>query len=171
MSREDQTYELKFSNVQAYARPTYQDKDRVVNHIYPNEARLRNLTYELPVYMDVSFRILSTDEHTLEENVLHEHKDNPRLPIGKIPVMVRSDWCALKGLTDKDCISKGECFYDQGGYFIIKGGEKVVVAQEKMANNFVYVFRTKGNSAFSWQAEIRSYVDESNKPPSKFSLN
>ena len=28
--------------------------------------------------------------------------------------------------------------YDQGGYFTIKGSEKVIVAQERMACNFVY---------------------------------
>ena len=67
-------------------------------------------------------------------------------------------------------ISNKECFYDQGGYFIINGGEKVVVAQEKMANNFVYVFHNKENSSYSWEAEIRSYKDNSNKPPSKFAL-
>ena len=36
-----------------------------------------------------------------------------------------------------------ECVYDEGGYFIVNGGEKVLVAQERMANNFVYVFEKK----------------------------
>ena len=39
-----------------------------------------------------------------------------------------------------------ECIFDQGGYFIIGGGEKVIVAKEKMATNFVYVFNKKEQS-------------------------
>lgn len=39
-----------------------------------------------------------------------------------------------------------------------------------MANNFVYVFKNKPNSIYTWEAEIRSYLDRSNRPPSKFSL-
>lgn len=39
-----------------------------------------------------------------------------------------------------------------------------------MANNFVYVFKNKPTSIYTWEAEIRSYLDRSNRPPSKFSL-
>jgi DNA-directed RNA polymerase II subunit RPB2 len=44
----------------------------------------------------------------------------------------------------------------QGGYFIIYGVEKVLIAQEKMASNFVYVFRKSQPSKFSWIVEVRS---------------
>jgi DNA-directed RNA polymerase II subunit RPB2 len=30
--------------------------------------------------------------------------------------------------------------YDQGGYFVINGSEKVLIAQERMAANQVYCF-------------------------------
>ena len=39
-----------------------------------------------------------------------------------------------------------------------------------MANNFVYVFRNKPTSIYTWEGEIRSYLDKSNRPPSKFSI-
>lgn len=58
-----------------------------------------------------------------------------------------------------------ECHYDQGGYFIINGGEKVLVAQERMASNIVLVFHKKPPSKFSWVSEIRSAPENSNKPP------
>lgn len=68
--------------------------------------------------------------------------------------MVRSTYCSLnqEDIKEKDV---KECEYDQGGYFIINGGEKVIVAQERMASNFVYVFEKK-NSKYRWSAEIRS---------------
>jgi DNA-directed RNA polymerase II subunit RPB2 len=58
-----------------------------------------------------------------------------------------------------------DCQYDQGGYFIINGSEKVIVAQERMANNQVMVFYRKQPSKLSWTAEVRSQADSSNRPP------
>mmetsp|Transcript_37141 Transcript_37141/g.6624 ORF Transcript_37141/g.6624 Transcript_37141/m.6624 type:complete len:96 (-) Transcript_37141:207-494(-) len=85
--------------------------------------------------------------------------------------MIRSNYCALNMRSDKDRIEYKECMFDQGGYFIINGSEKVLVAQEKMANNFVYVFHKKQPSKYSWIAEIRSQNETSNKVPSVFSIN
>jgi len=43
--------------------------------------------------------------------------------------------------------------YDQGGYFIINGSEKVIVAQERQACNIVLVFNVKlPASKYSWNA-------------------
>jgi len=41
----------------------------------------------------------------------------------------------LSGLTDRDLTELNECPLDPGGYFIINGSEKVLIAQEKMATN------------------------------------
>lgn len=43
----------------------------------------------------------------------------------------------------------------QGGYFIINGSEKVLIAQERMANNHVYVFKKSQPSKYSYVGEIR----------------
>lgn len=141
----------------------------MTQNIVPSEARLRNLTYESELFMDVRGKIFGPDPNTGEEIQL-KNELIEKIPIGKIPIMVRSKHCALNGIGDRAIVQNGECFFDQGGYFIIKGGEKVVLAQEKMANNFVYVFHNKDTSRFSWEAEIRSYHEGSNKPPSKFAL-
>ena len=49
----------------------------------------------------------------------------------------------------------GECRYDQGGYFIIDGKEKVLVAQEFSAENKVLV-QKKNDDKIKWTATIRS---------------
>ena len=90
--------------------------------------------------------------------------------MGKIPIMVRSDYCSLHEKTDTERVDVKECEFDQGGYFIISGGEKVIVAQERMATNFVYVFNKKDQSGFTWQAEVRSSFDGSNRPPILFAV-
>ena len=53
--------------------------------------------------------------------------------IGKVPIMLRSDYCSLHGHTDKELTELGECPYDEGGYFVINGSEKVLIAQERMS--------------------------------------
>jgi DNA-directed RNA polymerase II subunit RPB2 len=89
--------------------------------------------------------------------------------IGKIPVMLRSQFCQLHNLNQYDRVHSGkDCQYDQGGYFIINGSEKVIVAQERMANNQVLVFHKKPPSKYTWVAEIRSQAESSNKPPQLF---
>ena len=58
--------------------------------------------------------------------------------------MVRSKFCHLSSLSKSQIVKDAkECRYDQGGYFIINGNEKVLVAQERMANNIVLVFHKK----------------------------
>jgi len=91
--------------------------------------------------------------------------------LGKVPVMVRSKFCHLRVLEDQEIIRNAkECTFDQGGYFIINGGEKVIIAQERMANNIVLVFHKKPPSKYSWVAEIRSQAENSNKPPQQFTV-
>ncbi len=86
-----------------------------------------------------------------------------KVPLCDIPIMLRSSFCALHDQTDNEIMGMGECPYDQGGYFIVNGSEKVIIAQEKMANNHVYVFeKTRGEikSKYAFQCECRSQADE-----------
>ena len=79
--------------------------------------------------------------------------------------MLRSTYCLLNNLTDRDLTELNECPLDPGGYFIVNGSEKVLIAQEKMATNTVYVF-SKKESKYAYTAEIRSYIENSTRPVS-----
>ena len=57
--------------------------------------------------------------------------------------MLRSQFCLLSGKNDNALTELGECIYDQGGYFVINGGEKVIVAQERLNANTIYCFQKK----------------------------
>ena len=119
----------------------------------PHMARIRNSTYLCPIIVDFGSQITINENGTTIE--LNE-KIIPNIIIGKIPIMVRSKYCILgqKGL-DK------ECKYDLGGYFLINGNEKVIISQEKVANNLIQVFKNpKNSSKYSHICETRSLHED-----------
>ena len=159
------TYELTFNQVRIAANPQFLENNQNVSHqLFPNDARVRNLDYLSDLSVDVTFL---EKEGKSEKEIKKEEQTHF---MGKIPIMVRSDYCSLHGKTDTERVDVKECEFDQGGYFIISGGEKVIVAQERMATNFVYVFNKKDQSGFTWQAEVRSSLDGSNRPPVLFAV-
>jgi DNA-directed RNA polymerase II subunit RPB2 len=84
--------------------------------------------------------------------------------------MLRSSFCILSSLEDQDLYDLNECPYDSGGYFVINGSEKVLIAQERMATNHVYVFAKAQPSPISFLAEIRSAVEKGGKTISQFQV-
>ena len=102
-------------------------------YMYPNVARLKEYTYASCVYANIGviFKDNSKDETTI--------KNFSKVNIGLMPIMVKSKLCILNGLDDNRLNELGECPYDKGGYFIIKGKEKIVLSQEKKIRNILYI--------------------------------
>jgi DNA-directed RNA polymerase II subunit RPB2 len=78
--------------------------------------------------------------------------------------MIQSDLCILNTMTREVRFNAGECRNDYGGYFIIDGKEKVVIPQEKFADNMLYIRRYGEDDIYSYSAEIRSVSEDSSKP-------
>ncbi|SBS80553.1 DNA-directed RNA polymerase II subunit RPB2, putative (RPB2), partial [Plasmodium ovale curtisi] len=152
-------YSLKFGQL-SLDRPFYDEKNLTNKNLWPQEARLRNLTYSSAIYIDIEQSTYVVDDIT-KKQVLKEKFIYERINLGRIPLMLKSMFCWTKGLPENEIADMGECAYDQGGYFIVNGGEKVLVAQERMAHNFIYVFKKKQPSKFGWVAEIRSQMERS----------
>ena len=90
-------------------------------------ARLRDLNYEKDIRLKLHKRKIHKDEDGVETVVDHEVID--RVKLADFQVMVLSKWCSLsKKTSERQRVELGECPHDQGGYFIIRGSEKVVVA-------------------------------------------
>eukprot|EP00472_Partenskyella_glossopodia_P014116 CAMPEP_0197530064 /NCGR_PEP_ID=MMETSP1318-20131121/30496_1 /TAXON_ID=552666 /ORGANISM="Partenskyella glossopodia, Strain RCC365" /LENGTH=1189 /DNA_ID=CAMNT_0043085741 /DNA_START=233 /DNA_END=3802 /DNA_ORIENTATION=- len=154
---------IKFHQI-SIGEPTITEADGERDKMWPNMARLRGMTYAAPLYVDVKHSTHELDEDTgepLEETKTED--DLKKKYMGKVPIMLRSHFCLLRAHTNKGLNNLGECEYDQGGYFIINGSEKVIVAQERMSSNHVYIF--SGNEM---RAEIRSSEENSSRPPSSF---
>ncbi|KAL8031476.1 hypothetical protein ABFX02_13G027600 [Erythranthe guttata] len=155
-------YRISFGQIYL-SKPMMTESDGETNTLYPKAARLRNLTYSSPLYVDVTKRVVKKGyDH---EEVI-ETQEFTKVFIGKVPIMLRSSYCSLYHLSEKDLMEMGECPYDQGGYFIINGSEKVLIAQEKMSTNHVYVFKKRQPNKYAYVAEVRSIAESQNKAPS-----
>ena len=140
---------VKFQNV-SIRKPTIFENNGALTPMYPNDARLRNFTYAAPVYLDMEVTTTLTDpgKGTKETRV----RTLQRVLAGKIPVMVGSKYCLLSESPEKHPRELGECSADTFGYFIIQGGERIILSQERMAENRMFVFRN--NKAKNKEAEI-----------------
>ena len=135
---------VEFANVQI-RKPTIFENNGAVTPMYPNDARLRNMTYAAPVYTDIIATYTMTTRHRNGDPPIVDVKRRtlPHVHVGKIPVMVGSDFCLLSDTPEKSPRELGECPEDVGGYFIIQGGERVIISQERMSENMPFVFRNK----------------------------
>lgn len=140
---------VKFQNV-AIRKPTIFENNGALTPMYPNDARLRNFTYAAPIYVDMEITTTLTDpgKGTKETRT----RTLQRVIAGKIPVMVGSKYCLLNESPEKSPRELGECSADPFGYFIIQGGERIILSQERMAENRMFVFRN--NKIKNKEAEI-----------------
>ena len=128
--------------------------------MFPNEARLRNMTYAITIHIDVEviYKIVDERGELKETTSLLE-----KIYLGKFPIMLNSDLCILNSLDQLVKFNMGECKNDYGGYFIIDGKEKVLISQEKFADNMLYI-KSDFNELYSHSAEIRSVSEDASKP-------
>ena len=103
--------------------------------ITPHECRLRSLTYSAPIFVDVAYTLNGYSEKIRKD-----------ICIGRMPIMLGSNHCVLKGKNFKELSAMHECPYDPRGYFIVKGVEKVILIHEQISKNRIIVeYDNKGN--------------------------
>jgi DNA-directed RNA polymerase II subunit RPB2 len=137
--------------------PTIQlQKASEVRVLFPNEARLRNLTYASMVYAHITVKVYikNPDEpNAIVEPVVQEFE---RVRLFQIPICLHSRYCILHGKPSSFLKEAGECPQDQGGYFIIDGGEKVLVTRQEQAFNTFYVTSSPNDKQVETKANIFS---------------
>ncbi|GAW82799.1 DNA-directed RNA polymerase III subunit [Plasmodium gonderi] len=103
------------------------DENMIETNLTPQMCRQRDLTYSAPIYVDV--------EYIKGNNIIRKNN----VEIGRLPVMLRSDICILNNKNEEELMELGECPYDPGGYFIVKGTERVLLMQEQLSKNRIIV--------------------------------
>ena len=160
---------VTFENFNIY-RPQIHENNGAIKLMFPQEARLRNFTYASAMTVDINIKYVVRSGENLQ-SVQTFYKSLPKIHIGKLPIMLRSNICVLNQYKHVDNVHTGECKFDAGGYFIINGSEKTVLGQERAAENRVYCFNVaKNNTKYSWQAEIKSVPDFKCISPKQISM-
>ena len=142
-----------------FGKPVIYD-DTHTHYMYPNDARLRNMTYGTSIHYDVDIEFIY---YVGEERRTHT-EELSKIYLGNFPIMIQSNLCILNGLARDVRFNMGECRNDYGGYFIINGKEKVIIPQETFANNTIYIKKNSKLDIYSYSAEIRSVSEDASKP-------
>lgn len=189
-------YEIEFKTV-LISRPAMTEGDGSTAVMIPQESRLRNLTYSSPLFCEMKKKVSVAVERPIAEEewddeqqeefattgerptrLVWENEDGDagetaavdRVFIGKLPIMLKSKYCVLKDIPEDELYGWSECPYDCGGYFIINGSEKVLIAQERSAANIVQVFKKPLPSPTPYIAEIRSALEKGSRLISSLSI-
>ncbi|CAN6855574.1 unnamed protein product [Brassica oleracea] len=99
--------------------------------INPHMCRLADMTYAAPIYVNIEY------VHGIHGKTTISAKD--KVVIGRMPIMLRSCRCVLHGKDEEELARLGECPLDPGGYFVIKGTEKVLLIQEQLSKNRIII--------------------------------
>ncbi len=117
-------------------KPSIIEADSSRRNVLPNEARLRNLTYSAPMFLEFIPVVRGIEKPASYGEVF----------VGELPVMLKSNLCHTRNMTQNQFIENGEDALDPGGYFIIKGTERVLIGLEDLAPNRIIATKEKGNS-------------------------
>jgi DNA-directed RNA polymerase II subunit RPB2 len=176
-----------------YGKPVIYDETGTtsrVHYMYPNEARLRNMTYGVTIHYDVDVEFEEEEQQEQEQQEQQEKQQQqasasaseavssstkkiiktvtlPQVLLGKFPIMVHSNLCILSGLPKDVMYNMGEDKSDHGGYFIIDGKEKLIVSQEIFADNMLYTRVRSADDKYSHSVEIRTVSEDTSKPERK----
>ena len=139
-------------------KPIINENDGSFDIMTPSIARLRHLTYSAPLNININLTRISRSGDSLE-NEDSKEVSMPSINFGKIPIMVQSKYCILNDYPDFTRRQNGECPYDKATAFIIGGNEKVIISQDRIAENKVFVFNHQKLTK-SIDAEIKSVNDK-----------
>uniref|UniRef100_A0A0D9V0X1 DNA-directed RNA polymerase subunit beta n=1 Tax=Leersia perrieri TaxID=77586 RepID=A0A0D9V0X1_9ORYZ len=100
-----------------------------VEKITPQFCRLTDCTYSAPVMVDIEYTVGKHYELKMKQDFI----------IGYLPIMLKSHACVLSRKDEAELARYGECPLDPGGYFIVKGTEKVILMQEQLSKNRIII--------------------------------
>lgn len=114
--------------------PTIKEADGSVRSILPFEARIRNLTYAAPMYVEIT-------------PVINKQEGEPVIVnFGDMPVMVKSKICPLSQMSRQQLIEVDEDPDDPGAYFIVNGTERILVLVEEISPNRIIATKVGGGN-------------------------
>ncbi len=98
---------ITFENFNIY-RPQIHENNGAIKLMFPQEARLRNFTYAASTTIDINIKYIVRNGANLDNTQIF-HKTIPRVHIGKLPIMLKSNICVLNQYKHFDNSQTGEC--------------------------------------------------------------
>jgi len=108
-------------------KPMVREADGSVERLYPNDARLRNLTYASPIKLEMTIIEGETEKDPVEAD------------IGTLPIMLNSRVCNLFALTADEMIAYGEDPSDPGATSWSTAQSEWIMTLEDLAPNKILV--------------------------------
>ncbi|XP_072377119.1 DNA-directed RNA polymerase III subunit RPC2 [Diabrotica undecimpunctata] len=139
----DPLFYIKYTNVQV-GTPDVDEGFNISKPTTPHECRLRDMTYSAPITVDIEYTRGS------------QRLSKTGLLIGRMPIMLKSSNCVLSGKSEYELAKMNECPLDPGGYFVVKGQEKVILIQEQLTKNRMLVEEGK----YGVQCQVTSSTHE-----------
>lgn len=129
--------------------------------MYPNEARLKNLTYGADVFYDIELEITMKkgDKIVLDRQPIPNADFLKNNYLGRIPIMIRSNLCVLNRIPSAALPEFGESEFEFGGYYILDGREKIIMSMERKAENILFCSDINDNK-HTKMIEVKSLSDE-----------
>lgn len=150
-------YRYTFGEVYV-TKPVIIDDNRIFRKTTPLEARFKDFTYEGNLLIDIYIDVMTEDNVIVESDIIRKFQ------LAKIPIMLGSNRCVLNDrclqstkpvlASQKYKDNYGECFFEVGGYFIIRGKERVLISQER--SNYNTIISSIDNDTGGVNSEIRS---------------
>lgn len=138
-------FKIKLGKVRI-PRPVVKEADGATRPITPMEARMRDLTYSSPVFVEMIPVINGVEQEPQE------------VKLGELPIMLKSKLCTLNGMNREELIENGEDPDDPGGYFIINGTERVIVMVEEVLSNRPIIERKADTETARINSEASGFV-------------
>lgn len=139
----DPLFYIKYTNVHV-GTPDVDEGFNISKPTTPHECRLRDMTYSAPISVDIEYTRGS------------QRVAKTGLLIGRMPIMLRSSNCVLYNKSEYELAKMNECPLDPGGYFVVKGQEKVILIQEQLSKNRMIVEEGK----YGAQCQVTSSTHE-----------
>ena len=118
-------FEIQLGKIKI-GKPNIIEADGSSSFILPYEAMLRTLTYSAPITLEITIK-------------RGDQIDSEIVEIGRIPIMIKSKLCNTYGMSRDELIKNYFDPLDPGGYFIIKGNERVMIMAEDLAENQPFI--------------------------------
>jgi DNA-directed RNA polymerase subunit RPC12/RpoP len=97
--------------------PRVVEPDGSFHEVTPFECRVRGLTYEAPLFLDIT--------PVFNGKIMAAYT----VYIGDVPVMLKSEICPLSKMTGEELLEIREDPSDLGGYFIINGLDRIIAPE------------------------------------------